>query len=209
MSSSPLAWLPAVALAAAAAACSGPTGGSGECSACHTSPDIELGELFRGLDGVTDTAIMGVGAHAQHVARDTYTAALLCEDCHHVPGDIGDIDHFLGGRAEVRFGTLAAVGVRPRWDPATGTCSQVYCHGALPLDDEDPMPTVTAVWNATDGTDPLCDGCHAVPPSRTRDGLPHPPSPACGTCHPTANQALEITDPTRHIDGVVDVDTTQ
>jgi predicted CxxxxCH...CXXCH cytochrome family protein len=165
-------------------------------------------ELFRGLDDLTDDTDPGVGAHTQHLTGDTYGTPLECADCHVVPRDIDGTDHFFDGRGEIRFSALAAAGgVGPAWDPVTRTCSQVYCHGALPPDedDEDWEPKLTFAWDESASVELECDGCHLVPPSLTRTGLPHPPSPACEVCHDDANIDLEITDKSLHINGVIDV----
>ena len=44
-----------------------------------------------------------------------------------------------------------------------------------------------------------CGTCHGNPPN-----APHTPNANCGTCHPDADAAGNITDHTRHIDGVVE-----
>ena len=187
--------------------CGNAPGGYDECGTCHTAAEADESE-FRGLDGVTDLSDPAVGAHKHHVIDDEYTNPLACANCHLVPTVIGAEDHFLGGRAEVRFGELAALGgVKPRWDPQTRTCSQVYCHGALPLsEDEDDEPEVTAAWDATSKENSLdCDSCHPASPRRTRSGAPHPPSPACQTCHANASSDSELIGVSSHIDGKVDV----
>jgi predicted CxxxxCH...CXXCH cytochrome family protein len=203
----------AIALALTAQApigCSDPMGGQDECSRCHSSPDIFEDE-FRGLDEETDPEDPGVGAHTQHLLFDDYTEPSSCDACHVVPDDVGQTGHFLGGRAEVRFGSFAAtLGLHPRWDRETGTCSQVYCHGALPPDvhdDEagDVGPTLSPAWDASNGESIACDGCHDNPPKLTRSGLVHPAAPACEACHPNAKEGPELTDRSLHVDGTVDM----
>ena len=197
----------ALGILVGAAGCSEVPGGTGECSRCHSAPEMDE-DLFRGLDEVFDDTDPGVGAHTQHLLGDTYSLPLQCADCHFVPGDTGDTDHFMDGRGEIRFSALAAAaGVRPEWDRVTRTCSQVYCHGALPPDedDEDWEPKVTFAWDESASVVLECDGCHPMPLTRTRTGLPHPPSPACEVCHDDANIDLEITDKTLHINGIVEV----
>jgi predicted CxxxxCH...CXXCH cytochrome family protein len=105
------------------------------------------------------------GVHLAHVER-----GVACTSCHVVPSSPGHSD----GVVEVVFsGPAVATGASPRYSPADGTCSGVYCHGA----------TLDAGGKATQpswtGGTLGCDACHGFPPGRQ-----HSTSTACNTCHP-------------------------
>jgi predicted CxxxxCH...CXXCH cytochrome family protein len=140
------------------------------CSTCH--------------DAEPETA-----AHPAHLQR------YECSECHKVPDRWDAEGHILAGGhadpapAEVIFGEAAGwrpdfadAASEPVYDPDTGACSGVYCHGD-PLGD--PAATDTRpVWTASQPAE--CGSCHGAPPAS------HPPVEACGSCHP---------DTAGHIDG--------
>lgn len=106
-------------------------------------------------------------AHPAHLAR------FSCSDCHVVPATW--VDHKpIAGHARVAFSAFA--GAAPAWDSATGTCSNVYCHG-------DARP----IWTGGPAQ-AACGTCHRTPP-------PSHVQTECASCHPSS----------RHIDGVVDI----
>ena len=152
--------------------------------------------------GNTATNIIGVGAHASHMQVSSWRAAISCTQCHTVPTSlesIGHIDHSLP--AYVRFGSLA--GSTAAWNEST--CSNTYCHGATLsyMGVGAGGTTTTPVWTKVDGSQSTCGSCHGLPPPS-----PHPQDADCGKCHNTMTPGggLVITDPTRHIDGNLDVD---
>ncbi len=119
-----------------------------------------------------DPATSGVGAHLAHT-RDSFAGrALPCTECHApvcTPSPASN----------VVFGALASRnGAQPAWDPATRTCSGVYCHGSTLAN---PVGPVT--WTYVDVTivRPLsqqCVVCHGYPPR-----APHEAATACNMCH--------------------------
>jgi predicted CxxxxCH...CXXCH cytochrome family protein len=122
-----------------------------------------------------DPATSAVGAHLSHTRASFARAALDCTECHApvcAPGASG-----------VVFGPLAAAkGARPAWDPATRTCSGVYCHGAtLGMSGQ-------VAWAYVDPATvrPLsqqCTLCHGYPPAPPHDRA----APAdCSGCHASA-----------------------
>jgi len=82
----------------------------------------------------------------------------------------------------------------------------VYCHGATLKDGTGPAggTATRPVWTVVNGSQSQCGSCHGTPPPP-----PHPSDSDCGKCHPTMTPGggLAITDPTRHIDGNLDVTT--
>lgn len=171
------------------------------CGACHgdaTSPAPPVD-----LAGNVATSFRGVGAHRVHVEGTSTSRAVPCDECHRVPEQVietGHVDTF--GTAELRFrGVARAFGASPSFDGAT--CADTYCHGDRFVLGHDSGGLATQpIWTLTDGSQSLCTSCHGLPPPP-----PHPPGPSfCSDCHPTIGFPLEILDPSRHVDGVVDLD---
>ncbi len=111
---------------------------------------------------------------------------------HILAGD-GSVD---GAPAEVVLGPLAARELDPprragppAYDPATGRCDNVYCHGGGWGDASATHPA--PVWTRAGQGQAACGACHGRPPSD------HGPTAACASCHPTSASA--------HLDGVVEV----
>jgi predicted CxxxxCH...CXXCH cytochrome family protein len=159
-------------------------GASGKtCLACHPAGPTACVTCHQ--DGPTS------GAHRVH--RD---AGQTCAECHVVPTRWDDAGHIRddAGPAEITFGARAAQTLiaADRAGPPTyagGTCTNVYCHGA--------------VLHAGGGTAPLprwddptpaggCDRCHGAPP-------PSHAQSACESCHRTPAGAAP------HLDGVVEL----
>lgn len=153
----------------------GPTGSS--CvTGCHEQ-GVEACDTCHGADGA---ALPDSGAHGAHGEQfDT------CEPCHVVPEDARGPLH-PNGTAEVTFSGVGALDPAAAWDPATGSCAGVYCHGGAELPWAPPAPELG------------CDGCHGAPPgSHARWRVAAAPE-GCAPCHPGED------DP-RHVDGARDV----
>ncbi|MCX5741836.1 MAG: CxxxxCH/CxxCH domain-containing protein, partial [Proteobacteria bacterium] len=154
----------------------------------------------------TATNTRGVGAHQSHLAPSTlFFKPIACTDCHVVPATVNSLGHQdTPLPAEVKFSGRG--GTSPTWNGAT--CSNVYCHGAtLTSGTSGAGGTATSpLWSKVDGTQATCQSCHGFPPP-----APHPQSSDCGTCHADvqAGANTTFTDTTKHIDGSVDVTTTQ
>ncbi|HVV81934.1 MAG TPA: CxxxxCH/CxxCH domain-containing protein [Kofleriaceae bacterium] len=135
------------------------------------------------------------GAHTSHLDR-----GVACSTCHEVPAKWDDDGHiFRNGAvdpapAEVTLSGFAATTLDPAdrtgpptYDPATGTCSQVYCHGAVlhAGGGTNSQPS----WRDDPPGPPACSSCHgAPPPSHARS--------ECGQCHPSGD---------RHLDGAIEI----
>ena len=155
--------------------------------------------------GNTSTNFRGVGAHQSHMQSSSWHAQVTCDQCHKIPTSvlsIGHVDHPLP--AYVIFGNLA--GSTAMWNGST--CTNTYCHGATLADGGGPAggTATVPVWTVVNGSQSQCGSCHGLPPP-----MPHPQIQDCGQCHSTmtAGGGLVITDPTRHIDGNLDVNTDQ
>jgi predicted CxxxxCH...CXXCH cytochrome family protein len=190
-----------------------------ECAACHgddfaggTSEASCLGCHPKGpLDCSTCHArIAESGAHAIHLppalrAEPLSDPAAACAGCHTVPDRFDAPGHALlapgapdPSPVEVRLSGAAADGLEgrartstPSWDPATASCSGVYCHGGAV---EDPAATVPRPrWGVDRNLG--CDACHGQPPAS------HPWTAGCDTCHGRVIDAEgALIDPTLHLD---------
>ena len=175
------------------------TGGAA-CDSCHGSGGQSAPP--RDTQGNTATTARGVGAHAAHMtASPTWHAPVACADCHKVPTATNSVGHRdTALPAELIFSVKA--GTATSWNGIS--CSNNYCHGGT-LVAAARGTASTPTWTRVDGSQSQCTSCHGMPP-----GGSHPTDPNCGSCHPTMTPGdnMHITDPTRHIDGVVDVSTT-
>lgn len=179
-----------------------------ECNACHGS---ELNDAPpTDLSGSSDTALTTVGAHQEHLtAASAIAGPIPCDECHTVPGAVGDAGHMDGdGTAEVQFGPLASTGgSQGQWTPGTEACSNVYCHGATLSGGTNQMPH----WTMVDGSQDACGSCHGVSPPTGR----HPSvlndhafmGTNCTFCHKgvtnSAGNAIDSAD--LHVDGTITV----
>jgi predicted CxxxxCH...CXXCH cytochrome family protein len=165
------------------------------CDTCHGSGGESAPP--RDTTGGTATNLRTVGAHRNHLGASGWRALIECSACHRVPTSTTSIGHTDSALpAELTFGPAAGAGAT--WNGTT--CSNTYCHGAtLGAGGLATRP----VWTNVDGSQSQCTSCHGAPPP-----APHPADPDCGTCHDTmtAGGGLVITDPSRHIDGNLDVD---
>ncbi|NOY91664.1 MAG: CxxxxCH/CxxCH domain-containing protein [Deltaproteobacteria bacterium] len=172
--------------------------GSGSCTTCHGSAADGTPAPPQDTTGNVVTSVRGVGAHRSHLGTSGWHKEVVCTDCHVVPATVtaaGHIDSALP--AELTWGALAtADGASPSMSGTT--CSGVYCHGETLLPGGS---NTTPNWTTVDGTQAACGTCHGTPP-----GGRHPRNSNCATCHPTMGAGLTITDPARHIDGVVNLD---
>jgi len=167
------------------------------CDSCHGSkaspappPD---------LSGRTSPSDRGVGAHQAHLAaQHGLSSPVACDECHRVPAKVTDPGHLdESPGAEVVLGGRAALGgLAPAFDPVSGQCTNVYCHGAALSGGSLTQPT----WNDASGAARACGACHGVPPPP-----PHTQSQDCGSCHTETADGMAIKDPSRHVDGQVEV----
>jgi predicted CxxxxCH...CXXCH cytochrome family protein len=184
------------------------------------------GDPARG-GGIADP--LRVGTHGKHLAT-TLTTSVTCGSCHVVPADAlapGHADHGDSLATVTWSGVALTGGATPQWNRSAGTCATTYCHGSYSgvftygiwdwgIEDlvfvSVPYAGKSATPGWTDG--PLtCVSCHGNPPSGYWHGASHGSTAThreCQLCHPDATGAngsggAAITDPSRHIDGTVDV----
>ena len=163
----------------------------------------------------------GVGGHPAMVKGNVFFAGTDCQTCHAKPPFVLSSTHFTpsgvgaDGRAEVVFSGLPGL-YSSRYDPpvfdtASGTCSNVYCHGAFPGGD------TSRIMNFYGGSgEVFCNSCHVALPGddftrlsgqhKKHDSLAIP----CITCHYATVDSLNTIEPTSrrpmHVNGVFDVE---
>jgi len=163
------------------------------CAGCHGKGD-EPAPPFD-TQGNSSVSHIGVGAHAVHLSGGGLARPLACGECHLVPKKAEDPRHADGLPAEVELtGVATTDGRTPTWQHATATCADSWCHGPGPGD-----PGASPRW--TERAALGCASCHGAPPP-----APHPQMNECSLCHGEVVAADgSIIDPSRHVDGVVDV----
>jgi predicted CxxxxCH...CXXCH cytochrome family protein len=134
---------------------------------------------------VCDPATSGIGAHPSHTKAGFARDALACTECH--PAVCSPEQ-----TTPIAFGALASArGALPSWDPATRTCSGVYCHGATLKAPPATPPSWTYVDPALVRPNSVqCLLCHGYPPPSHSAS-----STSCQGCHA----------PTVRSDGTIDV----
>jgi predicted CxxxxCH...CXXCH cytochrome family protein len=174
-------------------------GGTGACNACHGSQDNNAPP--QDTFGNTDTSVVTVGAHQAHLRGSNWAKAVSCDQCHVVPAGILDPGHLDSPDKIITFGSQATEnGAQPAWNLAAAQCTNVYCHGATIGDGTNPSPVFTG-----GDAQVVCGSCHGLPPAAST-GHPNVGASACGKCHSdAAPTGVAISDPTRHVDGNVDV----
>lgn len=198
-------------------------GGPEACNTCHGDfSDPSRIAPPRDINGDTSTTVIGVGAHAQHLYDGKLGAKVACETCHTVPATVyqqGHLDSDLP--AEVQLKGLAVLGIASNaaFDPNNATCSNTYCHGnfefsksSAPAEDQfaftaDKMEgnNQTLTWNKVDGSQIKCGSCHALPP-KGHLGYQQFPISSCSACHQgVVDEYGHIIDPSKHINGEVNV----
>jgi predicted CxxxxCH...CXXCH cytochrome family protein len=137
----------------------------GDCNGCHQAPPPTGAHLAHANPLAPPTAYGDVhtlqdvvGSNASFTSYTSYDFG--CGNCH----PIDPTSHMTGGvdlsPAGAPAGSLKARnGPNAQYDPATGTCSGVYCHST---GQEAPAYRTTPSWIS--GTKLACDGCHADPP---------------------------------------------
>lgn len=170
-----------------------------DCSSCHGAAGNAAPP--RALNGSNSTSDIGVGAHQIHMLGSEIAAPVACNECHPLPTDLLTHPDVNGGRAEMTFGPLASSsGATPEWDLNSATCKNTYCHGATLSGAEN---RASPVWTLVNGSQRRCSSCHGNPPAS-----PHPTG-ACASCHgEVSGPGSSIINPKRHVDGVIDVSTT-
>jgi predicted CxxxxCH...CXXCH cytochrome family protein len=198
----------------ACAICHG-TGFLANCTGCHGGADSSTGAPPRTTWGRASDPIR-VGAHTVHLAGSAIAGPVACGACHVVPVDALSPGHIDGDTATVTFSGPAIGDATPSWDRATATCAGVYCHGSYSgtfsfffYETRDSYRYAGArgrpQWT---GGAMTCTSCHGNPPAGPVWHGNHAGGNNCDLCHPDAAGlpgGAVITDPTLHVNGVVDL----
>jgi len=195
--------------------------GPENCTTCHGT--LESSAPPRDLDGNTSTSFPGVGTHQNHLRFNTSGRAVLCSECHNIPGGLFTPGHIDTDQpAEVIFNGPVSLTVTnepntsqyddslplympdPSFDYSVLTCSNTYCHGYFKNGNTENAP----VWN--DPSTAQCGSCHGDGsnplPKRQSEGGTHPSNANCYQCHGgVVDQNLNIINPTKHIDGLLNL----
>jgi predicted CxxxxCH...CXXCH cytochrome family protein len=196
------------------------TQGPENCTTCHGS--LNSNAPPKDLEGNTSPSEPGVGTHQNHLRLNTFGKAVLCSECHNVPGSLFTPGHIDTDRpAEVVFN--GAVGITVTNEPTTSeydaslplyvpnpalnyndlTCANTYCHGYFKNGNLDNQP----VWN--DPSTSQCGSCHGDGsnplPKRAPEGT-HPSNANCYQCHGgVVDENMNIINPAKHIDGLLNL----
>jgi predicted CxxxxCH...CXXCH cytochrome family protein len=84
-------------------------------------------------------------------------------------------------------------GTAPSFDQAALTCRSTWCHGPSA-----PASSLSPTWTTT-GALGCNGGCHGLPPRP-----PHPNNSDCFICHADVDTLKQITDRSRHVNGLID-----
>jgi predicted CxxxxCH...CXXCH cytochrome family protein len=172
---------------------------------------------------VTSNTDAKVGAHTAHLTvPGILSTVFVCADCHG-PVSLASATHMNGATDFVWSPLAQSNGATPVYDPATGVCSNVYCHGAAMPGGDASGVNRAPVWNRPfmpmTLTAAACGTCHGFPPSSVT-GHPtvtipagFPATAAIGgtcSCHGNINPAGNsydtiFVDKTLHINGAVEV----
>ena len=165
------------------------------CNACHGNTENSAPPVD--VSGGSDTSLLTVGAHQQHLGASSWHKEVTCDTCHVVPASLEDPGHLDSPPAELTWtGVAVAAGASPLFDGSSGQCASVYCHGET-LDAGGSL--TRPVWTTVNGTQAACGTCHDVPPPS-----PHPHESECDECHESVYEEGFFNNPALHVNGRVD-----
>ena len=177
--------------------------GSVQCEKCHADLNSAT---FYATSGNTSTSDAHAGAHQGHLkAGYGYTVPLTCDTCH--PTTAIRTSTHMDGTVEFNTANISS------YNPATGSCT-TWCHGNG-FDAAHVGSNISPVWNAgatyLTGTPSAaeCGTCHAFPPrNATHSTVPTDTfantMAACNACHPEVSTTGVFTNPSLHINGASD-----
>ncbi|HSD20007.1 MAG TPA: CxxxxCH/CxxCH domain-containing protein [Anaeromyxobacter sp.] len=147
---------------------------TGPCEDCHAAPPPTGAHLAHTAPGALDGLAYGDLRILEDVATGGTRYVFGCGHCHPIDPAAHEADLGADGLPDVVLTppaqTVPGDAIKHRntpqaaWDPATGTCSGVYCHSSGRDSLGTPFGYVaTPPWTATPGA-LGCDGCHGNPP---------------------------------------------
>lgn len=200
-----------------------------QCGKCHSSTvagSVTVASPFYGNSfptKITANTDAKVGAHTSHLAsRNSLSGALICVDCHGAV-TLNSATHMAGSTSFVWSALATTGGLTPSYNPTTGVCSNVYCHGAKMSGGDtsgtNRAPTWKVPFMPSTISAAACGSCHGFPPSAA-SGHPaitipagFPATASIGTtcsCHSNINPAGNsyatiFVNKSLHINGVLEV----
>jgi predicted CxxxxCH...CXXCH cytochrome family protein len=219
--------------------CHTQTNGPEACNTCHGtfSAPVSNNVLWappRAVNGDTATTSRGVGAHQGHL-QATIGKVLKCQECHTVPSQVYALGHINSPSPAIvaMNDTLAnlvsgsgSLIPHPSYSASQLQCSNTYCHGnwqvqkATAPANRQYIYTDSLIVGAnyspkwTGGVnEAACGSCHGLPPKgHLGYGTNDLPLSSCGNsgCHTGVVDATgKILDPTKHINGKIDYESTE
>ncbi len=179
-----------------------------QCGKCHSSAAagaVTAAVPFYGTSfpaKITANTDPKVGAHTSHITgTDSLSGALSCADCHGAV-TLNSAAHMNGSTGFVWSALATTGGLVPSYNVTTGSCSNVYCHGAKMSGGDTSGTNRTPTWNVAFLPATIsaagCGTCHGFPPSAA-SGHPavtipagFPATASIGTtcsCHSNINPA--------------------
>lgn len=179
-----------------------------DCTFCHGDPLDGTGAPPRHISGEDEGLDASYAPHRAHTGTTALHEAFDCSTCHSTPTDVLSPGHLFvadstAGVAEVDF--LGGLSDAARWNPETGTCSNLYCHGNGRGDNGTVVHTADVA---------ACNRCHPSQasgegPLDTMSGVHRDHvrnDVGCWECHGgTTNAAQAIVDVSLHVNGVKDL----
>jgi predicted CxxxxCH...CXXCH cytochrome family protein len=164
------------------------------CDACHGAPPQTGAHLAHAMPVMLDGLAYGDLRILEDVPAGGTRYAFGCGHCHPIDPAAHEADLGADGLPDVVLSppavAVAGDAIKLRntpqaaWDPATGTCSGVYCHSSGHGDLDAPLDyRTTPTWTATPSA-LGCDGCHGNPPRY----------PTAGSTSAAPNSHLQLAD---------------
>ncbi len=184
------------------------------CIGCHGGQDNETGAPPLSLRDSTATSARGVGAHTAMVVGKSLFNGTDCSSCHIKPAFVLAPGHWApkgidsDSIAEVVFGGISGLDSArfgaPVFDTLTGTCANIYCHGAFPGGN-----TADTVDFYGGPSEAFCGSCHAVDSNFATLGGKHFKHDSlgiqCVTCHFSTVDSSNVIRLSggRHVNGLI------
>jgi predicted CxxxxCH...CXXCH cytochrome family protein len=163
-------------------------------------PTLALGSIMvaaaaMAQNAVCDPVTSALGAHPSHTQSSPAHTAFACTECHPPACSASPT-------ATVSFAALAFTqGAAARWNPATRTCSDVYCHGSRLKAPAGPVTWAYVDPGQVRPPSERCAICHGYPPPSHSASFTE-----CQRCHATsvlADGSIDLAGG-HHIDGKLD-----
>jgi predicted CxxxxCH...CXXCH cytochrome family protein len=181
-----------------------PVGWRTDCTYCHGGLNDDSGAPPTDLDPTTLTDAISFTAHPIHQADDTHPS-YGCEHCHADHTDVLSPGHMFDDSPTVAEVTLVA-GLSPDAQyggTGSASCTNLYCHGT----GLEPGDYKVAAGETT------CETCHGTVEKerltfdhkRHIDSIRNFEPIACASCHNNMDVKGNLTDPSTHVDGTIDI----